>query len=80
MDNKTNKKGIKMCKDENKVVATENKTNYLEEIKNTNEMCSLLMKHKHYSKMGVEGIFAIIQTAKSLTLGKLRKTHFLQHS
>jgi len=42
--------------------------NYLTELKNTQEMCALLMKTPHYAKMGQEGVFAIIETAKSLNI------------
>lgn len=63
-----------MNKDENKVIVkeTNGKTNYLEEIKNTNEMCSMLMKTPLYAKMKPEGIFAIIQTAKSLNIDPIQ--------
>jgi len=52
-----------MCKNE---IAIKQQTNYLAELKNTQELCSLLMKTPHYAKMGIEGIFAIVETAKSL--------------
>lgn len=42
--------------------------NYLVELKNTQELCSLLMKTPHYSRMGQEGIFAVVETAKSLNI------------
>lgn len=42
--------------------------NYLVELKNTQELCSLLMKTPHYAKMGQEGIFAVVETAKSLNI------------
>jgi hypothetical protein len=35
------------------------------------KMCSQLMKYKHYSKMGEEVIFAILQKAKSLSIDPL---------
>jgi len=50
---------------ENKDIAVK-QNNYLTELKNTQEMCALLMRTPHYSKMGQEGIFAIVETAKSL--------------
>jgi len=42
------------------------KDSYLTELNNTQEICNLLIKTPHYSKMGQEGIFAIVETAKSL--------------
>jgi hypothetical protein len=44
------------------------KNNYVSEVTNTQELCSLLMKTPHYAKMGAEGIFAIVETAKSLDI------------
>jgi hypothetical protein len=38
----------------------------LEEFKNTQQVCSFLLKEPHYAKMGQAGIFAIVETAKSL--------------
>ena len=40
--------------------------NYLTELKNTQEMCKLLMQQPHYKAMGEVGVFAIVETAKSL--------------
>jgi len=51
---------------ENKKEVIVKQDSYLSELKNTQEVCSLLMKTPHYSKMGQEGIFAIVETAKSL--------------
>jgi len=56
--------------EEKKVIVKEN--SYLDDIKNTNEMCALLMKTPHYAKMKAEGIFAIIQTAKSLNIDPIQ--------
>jgi len=42
------------------------KKNYQIELANTHELCSLLLKTPHYAKLGQEGIFAIVETAKSL--------------
>lgn len=36
------------------------------DLDNTKEMCLKLMESPHYKKMGGEGIFAIVETAKSL--------------
>ena len=41
---------------------------YLSELKNSHELCNLLMKTPHYAKMGPEGVFAIVETAKSLNI------------
>lgn len=46
-------------------------TNYQEidsltDISNTQKLCSMLLKTKHYQKMGEEGIFAIVTKAKSI--------------
>ena len=51
-------------KDDKQMIVQSN--NYLVELKNTQELCGLLMKTPHYAKMGQEGIFAIVETAKSL--------------
>ena len=55
-----------MNKDENAVIVKQD--NYLTEVKNTQELCALLMKTPHYAKMGQEGVFAIVETAKSLNI------------
>lgn len=41
---------------------------YLNELANTQQLCNMLMKTPHYAKMGPEGIFAIVETAKSLNI------------
>ena len=41
----------------NEVVVQSN--NSLAELKNSHELCGLLLKTPHYAKMGQEGIFAI---------------------
>lgn len=51
---------------ENKKEIVVKQDNMLTELKNTHELCNLLMKTPHYTKMGQEGIFAIVETAKSL--------------
>ncbi len=40
--------------------------NYSQDLENTQIMCSLLMQTPHYAKLGPDGVFAIIETAKSL--------------
>jgi hypothetical protein len=35
-------------------------------LQETHRLCALLMKTPHYAKMGPEGVFAIVETAKSL--------------
>lgn len=56
-----------IIKDDKKEVIVK-QDNYLTELKNTQEMCALLLKTPHYAKMGPEGIFAIVETAKSLNI------------
>jgi len=36
------------------------------ELENTNKLCQMLMQSPHYKKIGPDGIFAIVETAKSL--------------
>lgn len=38
----------------------------LVDLRNTQQLCELLLKEQHYAKMGHAGIFAIVETAKSL--------------
>ena len=52
----------------NKNEITSPAINYLAELKGTQELCRLLMKTPHYAKMGPEGVFAIVETAKSLNI------------
>lgn len=40
----------------------------LVDLQNTHQLCQQLMKTPHYAKMGPEGIFAIVETAKSLSI------------
>lgn len=56
----------------NKEEITNQPHNYLAEIKDTQEMCALLMKTPHYAKMGQEGIFAIVASAKSLNMNPIQ--------
>lgn len=44
----------------------------LEEFKNTEEVCNLLMQTPHYRSLGKEGIFAIVETAKSIGVDPMR--------
>ena len=43
----------------------------LKDVETMQRMCRELMKTKHYAKMGEDGIFAVIQSAKSLGLNPL---------
>jgi len=43
----------------------------LKDVESMQKMCRELMKTKHYQKMGEDGIFAIIQSSKSLGLNPL---------
>lgn len=36
------------------------------DLQNTHQLCQMLLKTPHYAKMGAEGVFAIIETSKSL--------------
>ncbi|MDQ1280048.1 MAG: hypothetical protein QG670_1310 [Thermoproteota archaeon] len=40
----------------------------MSELQNSHQLCQMLMKTPHYAKMGAEGIFAIVETAKSLNV------------
>lgn len=40
----------------------------LAELQNTQQLCKMLMSTPHYAKMGPEGVFAIVETAKSLAI------------
>lgn len=55
-----------MKQDDKKEIVASNQNNMLAELKNTHELCNMLMKTPHYQKMGAEGIFAVVETAKSL--------------
>lgn len=43
----------------------------LQDIENTQRLCSSLMKTPHYAKMGDSGIFAIVQKARSIGMSPL---------
>ena len=40
--------------------------NPIHDLKNTQELCQMLLKTSHYAKIGPEGLFAIVQNAKQL--------------
>lgn len=44
----------------------------LMQIENTQKMCETLMRTPHYAKMGKDGIFAIVTTARSLGIDPIR--------
>lgn len=46
--------------------------NYLIELKNTQQLCEMLMKTPHFAKMGREGIFAIATVATSLGINPIK--------
>lgn len=48
------------------IIHANNKTQHMVDLEDTHKMCALLMRTPHYAKMGQEGIFAIIETSKSL--------------
>ena len=43
----------------------------VEDIQNTQKMCQALMQSPHYKKIGQEGIFAIVEKAKSIGISPL---------
>lgn len=47
---------------------TKESSNVLSDLQNTQHLCQMLMKTPHYAKMGNEGVFAIVETAKSLNI------------
>lgn len=49
-------------------VINNNTSLVMSELKSTHELCQMLMKTPHYSKLGPEGVFAIVETAKSLNI------------
>lgn len=51
---------------ENEMIIKDNSNFMLDEIANTEKVCISLMKTAHYSKIGRDGIFAIVQKAASL--------------
>ena len=59
-----------IIKEEKKAVvkAVVKQDGFSKELENTQKMCKLLMQETHYSKIGQVGIFAIIETAKSLDI------------
>jgi hypothetical protein len=52
----------------NNLVIKEANNGVLADLQNTHQLCQMLMKTPHYAKMGPEGIFAIVETAKSLNI------------
>jgi len=44
----------------------------VEEFENTKALCQKLLETPHYKKMGEEGVFAIVQTCKSIGIDPLR--------
>lgn len=53
----------------NELVIQEDKV--IEDLQKMNKMCQYLMQTPHYKKMGAEGVFAIVQKAKSLNVNPL---------
>lgn len=49
-------------------LVTKEANNVLADLQNTQQLCQMLMKTPHYAKMGPEGVFAIVETAKSLDI------------
>lgn len=61
---------MKIMDNKNDIVVKQN--DYLSELKNTQEICSSLMKMPYYQKIGQEGIVAIVGTAKSLGINPVQ--------
>lgn len=59
-------------KDNNNGGVVRTNDDVLAEIKSMHEICSTLMKTPHYAKIGHEGIFAIVATAKSLGIDPIQ--------
>lgn len=55
----------------NELVKTNTNVSTIGEIESMQKLCGMLMKTKHYAKMGEEGIFAIVAKAKSLAIDPL---------
>lgn len=55
----------------NDVIVKEETQQMMAEIKNTQEMCRLLMQAPHYKRMGAEGIYAVVEKAKSIGVSPL---------
>lgn len=53
------------------VVKEQDTEKMLVDIQNTNKMCQALMQSPHYKRMGAEGIFAIVEKAKSIGVSPL---------
>lgn len=46
--------------------------NSIQELQNTKKLCQMLLESPHYKKIGVEGIYAIVETAKSVGVDPLQ--------
>jgi len=55
----------------NELAIKEETQQMMAEIHNTQEMCRLLMQAPHYKRMGAEGIYAIVEKAKSIGVSPL---------
>jgi len=47
-------------------------TDYLAEIKNTQELCAMLMKQPYFARMGQDGVFAITTVARALDINPIK--------
>lgn len=56
---------------DNKVITNTDFTNSLVAIESTQKLCEQLMKTPHYSKLGSEGIYAVLGKARSLNIDPL---------
>lgn len=55
----------------NELIETKGNRNAILDLRNTQELCQMLMQTPHYKKMGPEGVFAIVQKAQSLGINPL---------
>ena len=53
------------------IAQTQQSMSLLEDLQNTRNLAEALMKTKHYQQLGTDGIFAVIQKAKSLHINPL---------
>ena len=72
LDNlKENKMNQEVVVKEQKMAEITNADTMMADIQDATKMCQTLMQYPHYKKLGAEGIFAIIQKAKSIGLNPL---------
>jgi hypothetical protein len=55
----------------NEIINSEEKKDMIQEIQDRNKMCEALLQSPHYKKIGPEGIYAIVEKAKSVGVSPL---------